>query len=98
MQKKKIKIDIVSDVVCPWCYVGKRRLEKAIQETSNEFEFVVDFIPFELNQGSENSNMHLREYLGRKYGYSPEQVEEMGDRVAAVAALDGIEMKYAGIG
>lgn len=97
MSKPVIKIDIVSDVVCPWCYVGKRRLEKAINATSSEFEFVIDFIPFELNQGSENSEMPLREYLGQKYGYTPEQVDEMADRVAAVADLEGIEMNFENI-
>ena len=56
--KNQIKVDIVSDVVCPWCYIGKRRLELAIAQLENEIDFKVDYIPFELNPGSENSNQN----------------------------------------
>ena len=47
--KPVIKIDIVSDVVCPWCYIGKRRIEKAMKTLAGEFEFDVNYLPFELN-------------------------------------------------
>jgi len=46
---QKIKIEIVSDVVCPWCYIGKRRIEKAIDQLKDQFEFDVSYLPFELN-------------------------------------------------
>jgi len=49
MTKPVIKIDVVSDVVCPWCYIGKRRLEKAIDQLKNDFDFEVEYHPFELN-------------------------------------------------
>ncbi len=94
MSKTPIKIDIVSDVVCPWCYIGKRRLEKAMNEVADDFEFTVDFVPFELNQGSQNSDVHIHDYLAQKYGYTPEQVEDMSNRVVAVAAQEGIEMNF----
>lgn len=94
MSKTPIKIDFVSDVVCPWCYIGKRRLEKAMNAVSNDFEFTIDFIPFELNQGSQNSDTPIYEYLAKKYGYSAEQVEDMSNKVVAVAAEEGIEMNF----
>ena len=47
--KPVIKIDIVSDVVCPWCYIGKRRLEKAIEHLRDKYSFEVEYRPFELN-------------------------------------------------
>jgi len=49
MAKPLIKIDIVSDVVCPWCYIGKRRLEKAMNQLKDEMVFEAEFHPFELN-------------------------------------------------
>lgn len=94
MNKTPIKIDIVSDVVCPWCYIGKRRLEKAMNKVEGEFEFTIDFVPFELNQGSENSDVHIHDYLAEKYGYNADQVEDMSNRVIAVAAEEGIDMDF----
>jgi predicted DsbA family dithiol-disulfide isomerase len=41
MNKPQIKIEVVSDVVCPWCYIGKRRLEKALEQLKDQFEFDV---------------------------------------------------------
>lgn len=94
--KNQIKVDIVSDVVCPWCYIGKRRLELAIAQLENEIDFKVDYIPFELNPGSENSNQHLFDYLAEKYG-SADHVEQMSNKVEAVAHDLGIEMNFKNI-
>jgi predicted DsbA family dithiol-disulfide isomerase len=49
MTKPKIKVDIVSDVVCPWCYIGKRRVEKAMDALQDKYDFEVVYHPFELN-------------------------------------------------
>lgn len=88
---------MVSDVVCPWCYIGKKRLEKAIDSLANDFNFEIDFVPFELNPGSPNSDTSIKAYLAQKYGQSLEQVEEMSKNVANVAADEGIEMNFANI-
>jgi predicted DsbA family dithiol-disulfide isomerase len=45
MTKRKIKIDVISDVVCPWCYIGKRRLEKAIAEVSDKVDVEIEYHP-----------------------------------------------------
>ena len=49
MTKPTIKVEIVSDVVCPWCYIGKRRLEDAMHKLSEKIDFEVEYFPFELN-------------------------------------------------
>lgn len=95
--KNTISIQMVSDVVCPWCYIGKKRLEKAIDSLANDFNFEIDFVPFELNPGSPNSDTSIKAYLAQKYGQSLEQVEEMSKNVANVAADEGIEMNFANI-
>ena len=94
--KNQIKIDIVSDIVCPWCYIGKRRLELAIAQLENEIDFKVDYIPFELNPGSKNSNLHLFDYLAEKYG-SADHVEQMSKKIEEVACDLGIEMNFENI-
>lgn len=95
--KNTISIQMVSDVVCPWCYIGKKRLEKAISQLSNDFNFEIDFVPFELNPGSPNSETSIKQYLAQKYGQSLEQIEEMSNNVASVAADEGVTMNFANI-
>ncbi len=92
--KSTIKIDIVSDVVCPWCYIGKRRLEKAMEKLSDSYDFDVTYHPFELNPNTSSSGVDQKEYLVNKFG-SEERYNELTSRVTDVAALDGIEMNYA---
>jgi len=94
--KNQIKVDIVSDIVCPWCYIGKRRLELAIAQLENEIDFKVDYIPFELNPGSKNSNLHLFDYLAEKYG-SADHVEQMSKKNEEVACDLGIEINFENI-
>lgn len=87
--KQKIKIDVVSDVVCPWCYIGKRRLEKALEELNETFEFDVDYHPFELNAAIPLSGVNSKTYLSEKFG-SEEHYEQITGRVTAVAQTEGL--------
>lgn len=64
---KQIKIDIFSDPVCPWCYVGKARLERAIEKTEN-ISFDIFWQPFQLNPDMPESGMDRNKYLKRKFG------------------------------
>ncbi|CAK0782008.1 hypothetical protein CVIRNUC_005527 [Coccomyxa viridis] len=65
----KIEIDITSDTVCPWCYVGKRRLEKAIKELQGEGkEFEVRWHPFQLNPDAPAEGRNKLEYYKEKFG------------------------------
>ena len=65
---QKIKIEIVSDVVCPWCYIGKRRIEKAIDQLKDQFEFDVSYLPFELNAQVPKEGQDQKKYLANKFG------------------------------
>jgi len=69
-----MKIDFVSDVACPWCAIGLASLEQAIARLGVEVEFQVQ--PFELNPGMPPEGEELLQYIGRKYGSTPEQIAE----------------------
>ncbi len=91
--KPKIKIDVVSDVVCPWCYIGKRRLEKAVVELSSAYDFEVEYHPFELNPTIPESGFNQREYLTKKFG-GEDQYAEISNRVKGVAAEEGLDFDF----
>lgn len=62
-----VKLDILSDPICPWCYIGKTHLDKALAEVPNH-PFVIEWHPFQLNPDMPDSGMDRREYLERKFG------------------------------
>ena len=72
----KIKIDIVSDVVCPWCTVGYKRLEKAITELGIQDKVEIEWQPFELNPMMPAGGQNLNEHMMEKYRMSPEQLKQ----------------------
>jgi predicted DsbA family dithiol-disulfide isomerase len=83
-----LPIDMVSDVVCPWCFIGKRRLEKAI-ELRPEIAVEVRFRPYFLNPWVPCEGMSRKEYLTTKFG-SPERYRAIAERVARAAAAEGL--------
>jgi predicted DsbA family dithiol-disulfide isomerase len=83
-----LPIDMVSDVVCPWCFIGKRRLEKAIA-LRPDIAIEVHFRPYFLNPWVPREGMSRTEYLTAKFG-SPERYRAIGQRVASAAAADGL--------
>lgn len=91
--KPKIKIDVVSDVVCPWCYIGKRRLEKAVNELSSAYDFDIEYHPFELNPTTPESGFNQREYLTKKFG-GEDQYAEITNRVKDAAAEEGLDFDF----
>jgi predicted DsbA family dithiol-disulfide isomerase len=91
--KPVIKIDIVSDVVCPWCYIGKRRIEKAMKTLDGEFEFDVNYLPFELNPQVPKEGLNQKEYLSKKFG-SEEKYNQITDRVKGVASEEGLHFDF----
>lgn len=93
MSKPVIKVGVVSDVVCPWCYIGKRRLEKAIESLSSEFDFEVAYYPFELNADMPLEGKNQKQYLTKKFG-SQEEYERLTEHVSNVAASEGLEFNY----
>ncbi len=94
MTKPSIKIDVVSDVVCPWCYIGKRRLEKAIQQVGDQIDITVEYHPFELNPEMPNEGRNQRDYLVKKFG-SEAKYEQITGHVTATAAQEGLVFDFA---
>jgi predicted DsbA family dithiol-disulfide isomerase len=93
MTKPKIKIDVVSDVVCPWCYIGKRRLEKAIAEVSDRVDIEIEYHPFELNPDMPAEGRNQKEYLTKKFG-SEAKYQQIIHHVTEVAAQEGLQFDY----
>ena len=93
MNKPKIKVDVVSDVVCPWCYIGKRRLEQAIEQLSTKYDFQVEYHPFELNPAMDPKGVNQKEYLTEKFG-STQRYEQIVQHVTEVAATEGLHFDF----
>jgi predicted DsbA family dithiol-disulfide isomerase len=86
-----MRIEIWSDVVCPWCYIGKRRLEQALETFPHADEVEVVWRSFQLDPSAPQEPVEtVAESLGRKYGGGPEAGRQMVDRVEAVAAELGM--------
>ncbi|GAA5123186.1 DsbA family oxidoreductase [Alloalcanivorax gelatiniphagus] len=86
-----VKIEIWSDVVCPWCYIGKRRIEGALAGFAHADEVEVHWRSYQLDPGAPVvPTVSTATMLARKYGQSPAGAQQMQDRVEAVAAEDGL--------
>ncbi|MCW2807189.1 MAG: DsbA family oxidoreductase [Marmoricola sp.] len=86
-----MRIDIWSDVVCPWCYIGKRRLETALGRTGHGDDIEVVYRSFQLDPAAPRvPEQTVAESLGAKYGGGPEAGQQMVERVEAVAAEEGL--------
>ena len=64
---QSVKLDILSDPICPWCYIGKTQLDKALANVPDH-PFVIEWHPFQLNPDMPDAGMDRREYLERKFG------------------------------
>ena len=82
-------IDVWSYVVCPWCFIGKRRLEKALSQFGHKDEIVIRHRAFQL-QPDAGETMPTSKLLAEKYRVSPDQVKEMQANVCAVADGEGL--------
>jgi predicted DsbA family dithiol-disulfide isomerase len=87
-----MRIDVWSDVVCPWCYIGKRRLESAIAQFEHGDDVEVVWHSFQLDPSAprETGGETVAAHLAAKYGMSQEQAREMQDRVTGIAAEEGM--------
>jgi predicted DsbA family dithiol-disulfide isomerase len=90
-----LPIDMVSDVVCPWCFIGKRRLEKALALLP-DVPVVVRFRPYFLNPWVPRGGISREEYLTTKFG-SPARYRDIAQRVAQAAAAEGLTYAVDGI-
>lgn len=94
MVEEKIKIDIVSDVVCPWCTIGYKRLEKAIKELGLEDKVKIEWQPFELNPNMPAEGQDLVEHIEEKYGATIEQQKESQKLMTEIGAELGFTFDY----
>lgn len=86
-----LKIDIVSDVVCPWCIIGYKRLQQAINALKGEIEFVTEWHPFELNPQMPMEGQDAIEHLSEKYGRSLEDMKVARAQMSAVGEQLGFQ-------
>ncbi|MEK7764222.1 MAG: DsbA family oxidoreductase [Nitrospirota bacterium] len=91
MTKKSLHIEIYSDVVCPWCYVGKRRLERALTEFGGDVR--VTWRPFQLNPTMPKDGMDRTAYLEAKFG-SVEAFRQLEEHVLAAGASERIAFAF----
>jgi predicted DsbA family dithiol-disulfide isomerase len=88
-----MKIDVWSDIACPWCAIGKKRLETALRQFEHAGEVQVVWHSFELDQTPTADRPHfasITELLAKKYGMSLAQAQAANDRVVAQAAAEGM--------
>lgn len=88
-----IAIDIVSDVVCPWCYIGKKRLEKALGQIDGEVAVETRWRPFQLDPTLPKEGRDRSEYLVQKFG-SAERVRQSHDAITEAGAGEGIAFAF----
>ena len=92
-----LKVEVWSDVVCPWCYVGKRRFEAALARFAHRDEVELVWRSFELDASAPPSPAEAGSYAERlavKYGRSLEQAQQMLDSMTATAAQEGLDFRF----
>ncbi|MGE8206710.1 DsbA family oxidoreductase [Heyndrickxia sp. NPDC080065] len=90
-----MKIEVWSDYVCPFCYIGKRRLEEALSQFPEKDKVEVVFRSFELDPNSKKDiNLNIHEVLAKKYGMSVEQAKQMNENVGKQAEEVGLTYHF----
>lgn len=93
-QPFELQVDIVSDVVCPWCIIGYLQLCRALERLDGEFSPRVSWHPFELNPQMPEEGQDLREHVAQKYGSSDAGSESVRARLTALGADLGFTFDY----
>lgn len=88
-----VTVDVVSDVMCPWCYVGKRRLEAALAALPDEISVGVRWRPFQLDPTLPKTGKDRRAYLEEKFG-GPERAEQAYAAIREAGVIDGIPFDF----
>jgi predicted DsbA family dithiol-disulfide isomerase len=88
-----LAIDVISDVICPWCYIGKKRLEKATAAFDGKLDVRVRWHPFQLNPTMPREGISRKEYRIKKFG-SWERSLELDANVVAVGETEGIHFAF----
>ena len=90
-----VKLDIMSDPICPWCYIGKTLLERAL-EAEGDHPFVIEWHPFQLNPDMPVEGMDRRAYLERKFG-GKDQAVKVYSEIAQHAEKAGLDLDFGAI-
>lgn len=94
-EKQTISVDVISDVVCPWCYIGQRRLEKAVASLP-EIDVDVRWRPYQLDPTIPPEGKDRKQYMLAKFG-SEEKLKQIHDRIVPLGAAEGIDFHFADI-
>ena len=89
-----INIKVISDTICPWCYIGKKQLEKAINKIDN-IEFDISYKPFQLDPTMPTDGVDRKRYIDRKFG--EDTAKEVGNKIREAGKIVGIEFNYENI-
>ena len=93
-QVTPLQVDIVSDVVCPWCIIGYKQLQKALGMMAGQFDVTIHWHPFELNPHMPEEGQNLREHLSQKYGSTAEQSKAAKTRLMTLGESLGFTFDY----
>jgi predicted DsbA family dithiol-disulfide isomerase len=94
---RKLSVDVWSDIACPWCYVGKRRLEAALKRFEQAAEVEVTWHAFELDPSAprvRDTTLSHAERIAKKYGVSVERARAMSQRLSETAAAEGLSFDF----
>lgn len=89
-----LKVDIVSDVVCPWCIIGYLQLQRALSLAAGDFDLSIQWHPFELNPDMPSAGQDLRQHLAMKYGTTPQQSQAARERLRQLGDSLGFRFVY----
>jgi predicted DsbA family dithiol-disulfide isomerase len=87
------RIDIISDLVCPWCYLGYTRLKQAIDQLGDDYRFDLQWQPFELHPEIDSQGVDKETYLSKKFG-SRERLNEANHALQQVGIAEGIQFNF----
>ncbi|TPI59384.1 DsbA family protein [Mesorhizobium sp. B3-1-3] len=93
--ENSITVDVVSDVVCPWCFIGQKRLDKAIAAAS-DVDVHVSWRPFQLDPTIPSAGMDRRQYMLGKFG-SEERIQQIHARIEPLGEAEGIHFAFGAI-
>ncbi len=88
-----LKIDVYSDVICPWCYLGKKRLEKALGSAGKNAQAEVRFLPYELNPATPEEGLDHKAHLAAKFG-GVHALDAAHARLTALGKEVGIDYRF----
>lgn len=93
MTDQPLRIDIISDVMCPWCIIGYRQLARALEQTGTPHE--IHWHPFELNPEMPPEGQNMREHIAEKYGSTPEQSAQSRAQMTELGRQLGFDFAFA---